>query len=259
MYNGDCYPNGSLFRDVAITVPPNYYLHCVLPNSTLNGGEWTKSNGEQVDCDSSYGGNNLQCIKTTSPANISLYRPNGEGFHSSEDQLYKCCLPTSCSNASTNIMIAHIFSKLSHIVLVYMIPSLLVTVGRVQIVDFHLTSDITTFPQQLTLHCITIGDGVYTVSFNYNDQPPNIANIQCPSGSDCNNHRQLLHSSNTTYDNNITLTWDTETITYETSFNQSSNGDQMYKCHLQSYKVNRESTLIVKGKKTKYYIIIMID
>jgi hypothetical protein len=106
---------------------------------------------------------------------------------------------------------------------------------------------MTTFPQQLTLHCITIGDGQYTVSFKYDDQPTNITNIKCPSGSNnCNNHRQLQHSSNFTYDNNITLTWDTETITYETSFNQSSNGDQMYKCHVQSYEVNRESTLIVK-------------
>ena len=135
-----------------------------------------------------------------------------------------------------------------------MILSLLVTVGRVQIVDFsvELPSDITTLPQQFTLHCITTGDGYYTISFNHNDQPTNITNIKCPSGN-CNNHRQLLHSSNTTYDNNITLTWDTETITNETSFSQSSNGDQMYKCHVQSYEVNRESTLILRGNNNHHH------
>ena len=246
MYNGDCYPNGSYFRDVAITDPQS--LDCVLPNSTLNGGEWTRTHGlGTVDCTNSTYNNNLQCNITDSPASLALYRPSGVGFGIPEDQLHKCCLPTSCSDPSTNIITAHIFSKLFHIVLVHMILSLLVTVGRVQIANFsvELPSDITTLPQQFTLHCITTGDGIYNVSFNYTNQPTNIINIQCPS--DCTNHRQLLHSSNTTYDNNITLTWDTETITNETSFSQSSNGDQMYKCHVQSYEVNRESTLIIRG------------
>ena len=42
MYNGDCYPNGSYFRDTEITIPaesmfPNSdYLQRVLPNSTLS-------------------------------------------------------------------------------------------------------------------------------------------------------------------------------------------------------------------------------
>ena len=51
---------------------------------------------------------------TDTPANLTLYRPNEQGFGAFEDQLYKCCLPTNCSNPTTNIITAYIFSKLSH-------------------------------------------------------------------------------------------------------------------------------------------------
>ena len=115
MYNGDCYPNGSYFRDAAVTIPPSSpdfpnsdYLQCVLPNSTLSGGEWSRSSGGAVDCN---GNSGLRCIITDTPANLSLYRPSGLA---SDDQLYKCCLPTSCSDPTTNIITAYIFSKLFH-------------------------------------------------------------------------------------------------------------------------------------------------
>ena len=121
MYNGDCYPNGSYFKDVAITIPaeslfPNSdYLQCVLPNSILSGGEWSRSNGGSVDCTSNTNSDPLRCITTGSntDANLTLYRPRGQDFPESADQLYKCCLPTSCSNP-TYIITAYIFSKLSH-------------------------------------------------------------------------------------------------------------------------------------------------
>ena len=118
MYNGDCYPDGSYFRDTAVTIPPepiypnSDYLQCVLPNSTLSGGEWSRSNGGTVDCDSNTNGDPLRCIIIHTPANLSLYRPRGQAFSGSDDQLYKCCLPTSCSDPTTNIITAYIFSKL---------------------------------------------------------------------------------------------------------------------------------------------------
>ena len=118
MYNGDCYPNGSYFVDDAIRLdfqPIVDYLQCVLPNSTLSGGEWSRSNGGPVDCTSNTKSDPLRCITTDTPANLSLYKPNGQYFDpASQDQLYKCCLPTSCSDPTTNIITAHIFSKLSH-------------------------------------------------------------------------------------------------------------------------------------------------
>ena len=121
MYNGDCYPNGSYFRDTAINIPavlafPNSdYLQCILPNSTLSGGEWSRSNGGPVNCTSITASDPLSCITTVTPANITLYKPNNEHkFPSSDDQLYKCCLPTSCSDPTTNIITAYIFSKPSY-------------------------------------------------------------------------------------------------------------------------------------------------
>ena len=114
MYNGDCYPNGSYFKDTAISVGHggNFdYLRCVLPGFTLSGGEWSRSNGGPVDCTSNTDSDPLRCITTNTPANLTLYRPNEQGFHPSEDQLYKCCLPTSCSNP-TYIITAYIYSKL---------------------------------------------------------------------------------------------------------------------------------------------------
>ena len=93
-------------------------LQCVLPNSTLSGGEWSRSNGGPVDCTSNTNSDPLCCITTNTPATLSLYKPYGQVFLSSEDQLYKCCLPTNCSNP-TYIITAYIFSKLSHCTITY--------------------------------------------------------------------------------------------------------------------------------------------
>ena len=109
MHNGDCYPNGSYFYDSNISGVSNSIM-CVLPGSTLNGGEWVAPNGSSVDCST----NPLHCSVMSSPANISLYIPNGGGIASSDDGLYKCCLPTSCSDPNTNMITANIFSKCSH-------------------------------------------------------------------------------------------------------------------------------------------------
>ena len=63
--------------------------------------------------------------------------------------------------------------------------------------------------------------------------------------------KQLLHSSNYTYDNTATITWDTETIS-SGSFIQSVNGDQMYRCNVivlyeNTLRADRTSHLTVKG------------
>ena len=63
--------------------------------------------------------------------------------------------------------------------------------------------------------------------------------------------KQLLHSSNDTYDNTATITWDTENIS-SGSFSQSVNGDQMYRCNVivlyeNTLRADRTSHLTVKG------------
>ena len=102
---------------------------------------------------------------------------------------------------------------------------------------------MTVVPQQYTLHCVTIGDGGYTITLYGNDQQiysRNCGNENCI--------RQLLHSSNTTYDNTVNITWDTETIS-SGSFSQSVNDDQMYRCNVIRSDANRNRYLTVKGIK----------
>ena len=102
---------------------------------------------------------------------------------------------------------------------------------------------MTVVPQQYTLHCVSTGDGVYSITLYGNDQ-------QIYSGG-CGNGvcvREQLHSSNETYDNTVTITWDTQTIS-SGSFSQSVNGDQMYRCNVVHGNTNRNHSLTVKGIK----------
>ena len=107
MHNGSCYSNGSYFFDDDLQHSNS--LNCVLPGSTLNGGEWVTPSGPSVDCST----NPLRCNLVSSPnATISLYII-GE-ISPSNDGWYKCCLPTTCSDPNTNIIFANIFSKSFH-------------------------------------------------------------------------------------------------------------------------------------------------
>ena len=129
MFNGDCYPNGSYINHIYITPGINYisHLQCVLPNSTLSGGEWIYPNGQPVKCNRNNNNDPLRCIESNNPANITVYRPDGQLFYENNTynngniggNKFKCCLPSSCSDANTKIIIVHIFSKLYLIVLVH--------------------------------------------------------------------------------------------------------------------------------------------
>ena len=129
MFNGDCYPNGSYINHIYITPGHTNYspLQCVLPNSILSGGEWVYPNGQPVNCNSNSDSDPLRCIVSNNPANITVYRTNGQDFYevsvsgsqSIGGNEFKCCLPNSCSDPTTNIITVHIFSKLYLIVLVH--------------------------------------------------------------------------------------------------------------------------------------------
>jgi hypothetical protein len=153
MYNERCYSNGSYFRDLAITLPGQSryptadYLHCGLSGSTVIGGEWRRtSNGlGSINCDSSNTNDNLRCFYNNNPdTSVSLYIPSYAIPDETEYQLYKCCLPNRCYDPTTNIITAYIFKY-------------------IQIAEFSvkLTSNISTFPQQYTIHCITTGEANY--------------------------------------------------------------------------------------------------
>ena len=103
---------------------------------------------------------------------------------------------------------------------------------------------MTVVPQQYTLHCVSTGDGGYSITLYGNDQ-------QIYSGG-CGNGicvREQLHSSNNTYDNTVNITWDIQTISSGQSFSQSVNGDQIYRCYVGQFGSNRNRYLTVKGIK----------
>ena len=106
---------------------------------------------------------------------------------------------------------------------------------------------MTVVPQQYTLHCVSTGIGGYTITVYGNDQE-----IYNGNGVSI---REQLHSSNNTYDNDVTITWDTQTISSGQSFNQSVNGDQMYRCKVSAYDTERNHYLTIKGIKIIFYVI----
>ena len=127
MFNGDCYLNGSFINHIYISPGLSSYmshLQCVLPNSILSGGEWVYPNGQPVNCNSNSDNDPLRCIVSNNPANITVYRPDGQDFYelsisgsqSIGGDMFKCCLPSNCSDPTTNIITVHIFSKLYLIV-----------------------------------------------------------------------------------------------------------------------------------------------
>ena len=97
----------------------------MLPNTNLTTGQWVRvadPDDDPVDCDNTIN-DPFRCISHTSPdATINLYLATTLP----EDKVgwYKCCLPTDCSDTSTNIIFANIFSKkklYNHLLLHFMV------------------------------------------------------------------------------------------------------------------------------------------
>ena len=112
MHNGDCYTNGSYFRDGTVDSDTDEErLSCVLPGTSLTTGQWVRVADplDPVDCNSKNDEDPFRCTKVTSPnATISLYL--AQGLPEDQEGFYKCCLPTDCSSA-TNTITVNIFSK----------------------------------------------------------------------------------------------------------------------------------------------------
>ena len=133
---GECISNGTYFRDSDLQIvggTQDGYIHCVLPDETLNGGQWLRPDGQPVDCIKGVNGSLSStdpklkdpffCTNDSTNANITLYLENDDYFKptavidevSSADIIeteYKCCLPTDCSDPNTNIMTINVFGEL---------------------------------------------------------------------------------------------------------------------------------------------------
>ena len=120
--NGECRSNGTYFRDSDLDISKpdsDNHLHCVLPDQTLNGGEWLRPDGQPVNCNDVTDPDPFLCTNTisTNNANITLYLTDDDYFaplipgNGGIESQYKCCLPTSCSDPNTNIMIINVFGE----------------------------------------------------------------------------------------------------------------------------------------------------
>ena len=136
MLGGQCISNGTYFRDSDLQIANGQdgYIHCVLPDETLDGGQWLRPDGEPVDCTTG-GTEGLSstdpklkdpffCTNDNPNANITLYLLNDDYFKPTAGQSntnlnenieteYKCCLPTNCSDPNTNIMTINVFREYS--------------------------------------------------------------------------------------------------------------------------------------------------
>uniref|UniRef100_A0A1X7SV90 Fibronectin type-III domain-containing protein n=1 Tax=Amphimedon queenslandica TaxID=400682 RepID=A0A1X7SV90_AMPQE len=216
MHNGNCYTNGSYFYDNDIQGQSNS-IQCVLPGSTLNGGEWVTSSGSPVECST----NPLRCNEVSSPnASISLYIDGS--ISPSDDGWYKCCLPTDCSDPNTNIIFANIFRW-----------------AQIEDITVDFPSDITVLPQNYTLHAIKIGHNdhdsfVRHVLWYYVSGMNSTAlcygkatNYSCTIGNGT-----AIPKGNGKWDFTLTHTWNDENITNGVLNQSNSNGDLVYRFHL---------------------------
>ena len=260
MFNGDCYPNGSYINHIYITPDGSLYishLQCVLPDSTLSGGEWVNPNGQPVNCGYSNRTNPLRCDISNTPSNITVYRPAADNFHESDfgGDMFKCCLPNSCSDPTTNIITVHIFSKLYLIVLVHTVICYRSTIGHVEIINFsvvELPSNITVVPQHYKLQCVYTGWSFPTIQWYYNNNILNCASP--PNGYSCVvSSRQTLFSQNETHFYTLDVTWSTDVINSQSN----NNGDHVYRCYVAAADITRNRYLTVTGKYFYYYSYMM--
>ena len=255
MHNGDCYPNGSYFWDRHVYGEGNS-IKCVLPNSDLDDGEWVTPSGSSVNCTNATG--SLRCNFASSPASIGLYRTTPY-IPLSDEGWFKCCLPLSCSDPTSEVIFANIFSKCFHCTYRHR-ATYIFTVGWAQIenITVDLPSDITVLPQTYTLHAIKTGEG-------YNNYFLKSANWYfesvTPKTKFCSGHKYTYNctvgneqytfnvNSYGKYDFILNVTWNEENTT---NGKLGHIGDHVYRFYLEfGYKgnvVNRNRQLTVSGK-----------
>uniref|UniRef100_A0A1X7VPK1 Fibronectin type-III domain-containing protein n=1 Tax=Amphimedon queenslandica TaxID=400682 RepID=A0A1X7VPK1_AMPQE len=220
-HNGNCYTNnGSYFTDASIRPTP--VLECVLPNATLNGGQWIGPNGV-VPCDGTNNAN-VQCT-TGSAANLSVFVNPANGYLKADgDGQYMCCLPTSCSTPGTNIITATIF-RYSEI-------------ESFTVAD--LPSDMTVYPQEYKLNCIKIGYEIYDISMSIGSTAlASYTNCHDNNNNNCCPGTDLSGPVAYTVRYTVTITWDGMTVS-SGSISQSTTGDQMYLCRVADHPDSRE-------------------
>ena len=90
---------------------------------------------------------------------------------------------------------------------------------------------MTVYPQEYTLHCVKIGLNPYNFEMRLGGSTVTSASGCTDALSSCSGRVELQDYSNT-YDHTVTISWDGQTITSGSSFNQSNTGDQTFQCNM---------------------------
>ena len=90
---------------------------------------------------------------------------------------------------------------------------------------------MTVYPQEYTLHCVKIGHNPYNFEMRLGFSTVTSATECSNTLSSCSD-RVLLQDYSNTYDHNVTISWDGQTITSGSSFSQSNTGDQTFQCNM---------------------------
>ena len=90
---------------------------------------------------------------------------------------------------------------------------------------------MTVYPQEYTLHCVKIGYYRYNFEMRLGGSTVTSASECTYILSSCSG-RVLLQDYSYTYDHNVTISWDGQTISSGSSFSQSNTGDQTFQCNM---------------------------
>ena len=90
---------------------------------------------------------------------------------------------------------------------------------------------MTVYPQEYTLHCVKTGHADYNFKMRLGGSTVTSVSGCTDTLSTCSG-RVLLQDYSNTYDHNITISWDGQTITSGSSFSQSNTGDQTFQCNM---------------------------
>lgn len=111
MHRGDCYLNGSYFLLSDIYGKKNKLI-CSYPNSSITNGEWLAPDGSLI-CNRRNENDNFRCnvdsFNDGSSIRLWLRKIKLDDFL---DGVYSCCLPSDCSDPSSSIITANIFSEI---------------------------------------------------------------------------------------------------------------------------------------------------
>ena len=88
---------------------------------------------------------------------------------------------------------------------------------------------MTVYPQKYTLHCVKTGHPYYNFETRLGGSTVTRASGCTDTLSSCSG-RMLLQDN--TYDHTVNISWDGQTITSGSSFNQSNTGDQTFQCNM---------------------------